>query len=1008
MADYSIINTTPSTLNIRTIYDNAIQGFSDGQNAILQYSDVKMEFFRGTAYTDHLKYATSTVPVQGWWTVTGNVASYFIYNPLTAGQDLPLIGSKVSNIDAAEGNCQPGWLACHPAQSSTGNSGLRLAIKITPQNNKKITGYILYYQDQDANNNAIGLDSGQNGSLHQSSRIYPQNNADYGNFKYIGIYGGYNRVFSYTKDLTSNPVTSSGYIYVHLDAGNDGLAYDSGTIRMELDVVDPYVPTPLTFVNNTLTVTNGISSTDLDMVSFQLPAGSIMYSFNVTSLLNATSITYTLGISGGAIVSTGTITTTGVDLLGVNNLTPAVDTTYILTLTSISTNTYTIIGKMLGPGYTFSSVLAAGGTFKWNSISNSNAYAQTYVTDFVDLSGGMLIRHDGKLTVGGDASFNNVTLGGANFLANDLAITSRLFVRDNVSTIGNMKVGNDLSANGQFSGNFASNLIPTTAIINYPSSGSGSTVITGNVRIAGDVSFNGATVDLSTNTVLQVDDYITFNDGSTMNSFDDLKSRMFDMSASLVTTTTVTGVLQGQRILCSSDGKYVAINMGGASTNATNYAQSSTGIDISQDYGATFTRKYLNDPTDGTTPLYRPYSCLSISLTGQFMICCCYGATGHNRDDNVVGFSNNYGATWSSAYLKNLLGTDTEMMYIRGVAISSDGATMIIDVFRFIDNNMHLYKTTSRSLSGFTLISSRVSPIFADNTLKLVKGGGVERIVAQLLDSGKIVIYDISGGTNLHTSTYDYGVSTDISIPFNAINSIITGSAGQISRVDCREDFVYNNPMVTDISTIYSGDTRRKSSVQSPLGKHILVGPFINSYNCPDIKDANGLRYSTNGGYRFKQVSGLVSTTFTAIKSVALSDRGHMYIVDDIGPGQVKYVAATFELMRNVTFKKVDVIGVANVTGSVTTSSDYRIKENVSNLNNTDTIDNLVPIQYNNILTGKHEFGLLAHELQSIYPEFVEGEKDGAEYQRVDYNGLIGVLVKEVQDLKKRVAVLNQ
>ena len=279
---------------------------------------------------------------------------------------------------------------------------------------------------------------------------------------------------------------------------------------------------------------------------------------------------------------------------------------------------------------------------------------------------------------------------------------------------------------------------------------------------------------------------------------------------------------------------------------------------------------------------------------------------------------------------------------------------------------------------------------------------------AQLLDSGKIVIYDISGGTNLHTSTYDYGVSTDISIPFNAINSIITGSAGQISRVDCREDFVYNNPMVTDISTIYSGDTRRKSSVQSPLGKHILVGPFINSYNCPDIKDANGLRYSTNGGYRFKQVSGLVSTTFTAIKSVALSDRGHMYIVDDIGPGQVKYVAATFELMRNVTFKKVDVIGVANVTGSVTTSSDYRIKENVSNLNNTDTIDNLVPIQYNNILTGKHEFGLLAHELQSIYPEFVEGEKDGAEYQRVDYNGLIGVLVKEVQDLKKRVAVLNQ
>jgi hypothetical protein len=274
------------------------------------------------------------------------------------------------------------------------------------------------------------------------------------------------------------------------------------------------------------------------------------------------------------------------------------------------------------------------------------------------------------------------------------------------------------------------------------------------------------------------------------------------------------------------------------------------------------------------------------------------------------------------------------------------------------------------------------------------------------------VIYDISGGTNLHTSAINYTGSTDISIPFNAINSIITGPAGQISRVDCREDFVYNQPNITDISNNYTQPSAtRLSSVQSPLGKHILIGPFINSsYNSPDIKDATRLRYSTNGGYRFKTVSGLVSTTFTAIKSVAISDRGHMYILDDIGSGNLKYVSAKFELMRDVTFKSVIVNGQNQVTvaGTVSTSSDYRIKENVSNLNNTDTIDHLVPIQYNNILSGKHEFGLLAHELQSIYPELVEGEKDGTEYQRVDYNGLIGVLVKEVQDLKKRVALIKQ
>ncbi len=659
-------------------------------------------------------------------------------------------------------------------------------------------------------------------------------------------------------------------------------------------------------------------------------------------------------------------------------------------------------------------------TFNWTFVNyaqwldlsaTSNVFNKTYVNNFIDLSGSLLIRNNGALTVGGDTSFNYVTLNGTKYVANDLVVTSNLFIGNDISINGNLSVGGDVSINNQFSGNFANNLIPTTAIENYPSGGS-NVAISGNVRIAGDVSFNGTTVDLSTNTVLQVDDYITFNDGSIMTRHDDLKSRMFDMSASSVTTTTVTGVAQGQRILCSSDGKYVAINMGGASSGATNTTQSSTGIDISQDYGATFTRKYLNDPTDGTTPLYRPYPCLSISLTGQFMICCSYGATGHNVADNVIGFSNNYGATWSTAYLKDLIGTGTEVMYIRGVAISSDGATMIIDVNR-ADTSIYLYKTTSKSLSGFTLISSRVSTSgFADNTLKLVQAGGVEYIIAQLLDNsspGRLVIYYLSSGTNLHTSTINYGGNTDISIPFNAINCIITGPAGQISRVDCREDFVYNQPNITDISNNYSPATTRMSSVQSPLGKHILIGPFINSsYNSPDIRPAASLRYSTNGGYRFKTVSGLVSNTFTAIKSVALSDRGHMYIVDDIGSGNLTYVSATFELMRDVTFKSVIVNGQATVAGSVTTSSDYRIKENVSNLNNNDTIDDLVPIQYNNILSGKHEFGLFAHELQSIYPELVEGEKDGAEYQRVDYNGLIGVLVKEVQDLKKRVAVIKK
>jgi flagellar biosynthesis chaperone FliJ len=50
----------------------------------------------------------------------------------------------------------------------------------------------------------------------------------------------------------------------------------------------------------------------------------------------------------------------------------------------------------------------------------------------------------------------------------------------------------------------------------------------------------------------------------------------------------------------------------------------------------------------------------------------------------------------------------------------------------------------------------------------------------------------------------------------------------------------------------------------------------------------------------------------------------------------------------------------------------------------------------------------LAHELQEIYPELVTGEKDGIDIQSVNYNGLIPILINEIQNLKKEIKTLKQ
>ena len=89
-------------------------------------------------------------------------------------------------------------------------------------------------------------------------------------------------------------------------------------------------------------------------------------------------------------------------------------------------------------------------------------------------------------------------------------------------------------------------------------------------------------------------------------------------------------------------------------------------------------------------------------------------------------------------------------------------------------------------------------------------------------------------------------------------------------------------------------------------------------------------------------------------------------------------------------------------------SSDYRIKDNIQLLNENFTVDSLKPVTYINKKTGSQDIGLIAHELQEEYPFLVAGEKDGPEMQSVNYIGLIGILIKEIQDLKREVSTFKK
>ena len=104
--------------------------------------------------------------------------------------------------------------------------------------------------------------------------------------------------------------------------------------------------------------------------------------------------------------------------------------------------------------------------------------------------------------------------------------------------------------------------------------------------------------------------------------------------------------------------------------------------------------------------------------------------------------------------------------------------------------------------------------------------------------------------------------------------------------------------------------------------------------------------------------------------------------------------------------------GTITVTGTTTaynTSSDRRLKSNIQDAASASSkIDAMKVRQFDWTEDGKHQdYGMIAQELQSIEPLAVSGSEDSTYMMGVDYSKLVPMLVKEIQELRSRVAVLE-
>jgi hypothetical protein len=112
----------------------------------------------------------------------------------------------------------------------------------------------------------------------------------------------------------------------------------------------------------------------------------------------------------------------------------------------------------------------------------------------------------------------------------------------------------------------------------------------------------------------------------------------------------------------------------------------------------------------------------------------------------------------------------------------------------------------------------------------------------------------------------------------------------------------------------------------------------------------------------------------------------------------------------------LDVSGNIKTTG-VMNISDYRIKHDIVYLN-TDAISReilsnqirqLRPVMFQNKMKNNAwEYGFIAHEVQAIFPELVNGVKDTiGDYQAISYHQLFALCCEEIKTLKARLENLE-
>ena len=184
------------------------------------------------------------------------------------------------------------------------------------------------------------------------------------------------------------------------------------------------------------------------------------------------------------------------------------------------------------------------------------------------------------------------------------------------------------------------------------------------------------------------------------------------------------------------------------------------------------------------------------------------------------------------------------------------------------------------------------------------------------------------------------------------------------------------------------------------------------------------IRIMANGDFRIGQTSTAVPGLGNTTTGVGIETSNGAIFASRQNDASLSLNSNANSSVANFS-RSGTIVGSINVTTTNTsfnTSSDYRLKENVTPVSDgIARLRQLKPSRFNFIADpNKTVDGFLAHEVQSIVPEAINGEKDAVDadgnpsYQGIDQSKIVPLVVAalqeaigEIESLKARVDALE-